>query len=118
MRVKNFGWAFIASKLIKFLFFDNFFLDLAEFQELDIFSFFDFPNLDNFPDFLACSILFSLISNLLTSLLPLFFLEAGLLLSFLLEADLLPLFLLETSLSSDPVVFNIEVNGVTILLKP
>ena len=41
-RVKNFGLAFVTSKLDKFPHFDNFFPDLA-----------DFWNLDNFLDFLA-----------------------------------------------------------------
>ena len=40
------------------------------------------------------------------------------LLSFFSEAGLLPLFLLGTSLLGDPIVFNIEINGAAILLKP
>ena len=107
--VKNFGLASIALKLVEFPLFDNFFLDLAKFQDLDIFLPFDFPNLDNFLDFLACSIPFSLTPNLLTSLLLLFLSEAGLLLSFLLKADQLPLFLLRAGLSDDLIVFTIEV---------
>ena len=116
--VKNFGLAFVASKLVEFLLFDHFFPDLAEFQDLDIFLLFDFPDLDNFPDFLACSTLFLLIPNLLTLLLLLFFSKIDLLLSFQLESDLLLLFLLEAGLSGNPVVFSIKVSRAAILLKP
>ena len=116
--VRNFDLASVASKLVEFPLFDDFFLDLAKFQDLDVFSLFDFPNLNNFPDFLVCSIPFLLIPNSSTSPLPLFFPETGLLLLFLLKADLLLLFLLKASLSSNPVVFSIEVSGAAILLKP
>ena len=57
--VKNFGPTSIASKLIEFSHFDDFFYDLAKFQDLNVFLLFDFLDLDNFPDFLACSITFS-----------------------------------------------------------
>ena len=84
----------------------------------------DFPDLDNFwdladflpfdfPDFLACSTPSPPIPS--TSPSPSFLPEAGLLSSFLLEADLLPSFLLGAGLL---VVFNIEVSGAAILLKP
>ena len=122
--VKNFSPSSVASKLVEFPLFDNFFLDLAKFRDLDVFSPFDFLDLDNFrdldvfPDFSACSTPFLLISTPSTSSLPSFFLEAGLLLLFLLEADLLPLFLLGVGLSGDPVIFSIEVSGAAILLKP
>ena len=116
--VRNFGSSSVASELVEFLFFDNFFPDLAKFQDLDIFSLFDFPNLDNFPDFLAYSTTFPLTPNPSTSPLPSFFLKAGLLLLFLLEADLLPSFLLKASLSGDLVVFSITVSEAAILLKP
>ena len=122
--VRNFGLAPVASKLIKFLFFDNFFPDLAKFWDLDVFSLFDFPDLDNFldldnfPAFLACYRLFLLILNLLTSPLLLFLPKASLLLLFLLEADLLPLFLLKVGLSDNLIVFSIKVSRAAILLKP
>ena len=127
--VRNFGPSFIALELVEFTLFDNFFPDLAEFQDLDVFLFFDFPDLNNFqdldifslfdfPDFLACSTLFPLTPYLSTSPLPSFFPEVGLLLLFLLKADLLPLFLLGVGLLGDSVVFSIEVSGVAILLKP
>ena len=38
------------SKLVKFPLFDNFFFDLAKFQDLDIFLLFDFPDLAKFQD--------------------------------------------------------------------
>ena len=122
--VKNFGPIFVALKLVEFPFFDNFFPDLAKFRDLDVFLLFDFSDLDNFPDldnfsdFLAYFILFLPTPNSLTSLSPSFLPEDGLLLLFLLKADLLPLFLLGASLSSNPVVFSIEVSGAAILLKP
>ena len=122
--VKNFGPSFIASELIKFPLFDKLFLDLAEFQDLDIFLLFDFLDLDNFqdlnvfPDFLAYSIPFLPIPILSISPLSLFLLEADLLSSFLLEANLLSLFLLGAGLLNNLVVFNIEVSGAAILLKP
>ena len=115
--VRNFGPASIVLKLVEFPLFDNFFFNLAKFQDLDIFSLFDFLDLDNFPNFLAGSILFSPILNLLTLMLLLFFIKIGLLLLFLLEADLLPLFLLKASSLSNLVVFSIEVSGATILLN-
>ena len=102
--VRNFGLFSIASKLVKFPLFDNFFPDLAKFQDLDVFSLFDFL------DFLACWTPFPPIPNLLTSPLPLFLPEAGMLSSFLLEADLLPSFLLGAGSSGDLVVFSIEVS--------
>ena len=46
--VRNFGPTSIASKLVEFPFFDNFFPNLAKFQDLDVFSLFDFFDLDNF----------------------------------------------------------------------
>ena len=116
LRIRKLGPAFIASKLSESLLFASFFN----------FSFFDFPDLNNFWDlayfwfynfsaFLACFILLPPNSSIL--LLPLFLPKASLLLLFLLEANLLLLFLLGVSLSSDPVVFNIEVSKAAILLK-
>ena len=96
----------VAPKLGEFPLFDKFFPDLADFRDLDVFWLFDFL------DFLAYS---TLPPNRLTLPSSSFFLEAGLLSSFLLEADLLPSFLLAAGLL---VVFNIEVNRTTILLKP
>ena len=110
--VRNFGPTFVALKLVEFPLFNNFFLDLAKFWDLDIFLLFDFPN------FLAYSTPFPPIPNLLTSLLSSFLPKAGLLLSFLLKADLLPLFLLGASLSGNLIVFSIEVSTIAILLKP
>ena len=118
LKVRNFGPSSVALELIEFPLFDNFFPDLAKFRNLDVFLLFDFLNLDNFLNFLACSTLFSPTLNPSTSLLPLFLLEAGLLLLFLLKADLLPSFLLEAGSSSDLVVFSIEMNRAIILLKP
>ena len=118
LEVRNFSPAFIASKLIEFPLFDNFFPNLAKFCDLNIFSLFDFLDLDNFPDFLVYFISFLLTPNPSTSPLLLFLLEADLLLLFLLETDLLPLFLLGACFSDNLVVFNIEVSGAAILLKP
>ena len=92
--VKIFGLSSVTSKLVELPLFDNFFLNLAKFQDLDVFVLFNFLDLDNFPDFLACSIPFLPIPNPSTLLLPLFFPEVGLLSLFLLEVDLLLLFLL------------------------
>ena len=117
-KVRNFGPTSIALKLVKFLIFDDFFSNLAEFQDLDVLLLFDFPDLNNFLDFLACFIPFSLTLNLLISPLPLFFPETSLLLLFLLKTDLLPLFLLKAGLLSDPIVFSIKVSKAIILLKP
>ena len=96
---------FVAPKLGEFPLFDEFFPDLADFWDLDIFWSFDFP------DFLACS---TPQSNPSTSLLPSFIPKTGLLSLFLLEADLLLLFLLGAGLL---VVLNIEMSGAAILLK-
>ena len=116
--VRNFGLVFVALKLVEFPLFDNFFSDLAGFQDLDVFLLFDFFDLDSFFDFLACFTPFPPTPNLLISPLPLFFLKTGLLLLFLLKADLPLLFLLKAGLLSDPVIFSIKVSGAVILLKP
>ena len=104
--VRKLGLDSVAPKLSEFPLFDKFFSDLADFRDLDIFWSFDFP------DFLTCS---TPPPNPSTSPSPSFLLEAGLLLLFLLEANLLPSFLLGAGLL---VVFNIEVSGAAILLKP
>ena len=117
--VRKLGLLSLASKLGEFPLFDKFFWVLANFWDLNVFSLFEFPDLDgffDFPDFLACST--PSLSNPSISLLPSFLPKTGLLPLFLLEASLLPLFLLEASSLGDPVVFNIEVNGAAILLKP
>ena len=101
MWVGNFDPVSITSKLVEFSHFNDFFPDLAKFQDFDVFLLFDFPDLDNFLDFLACFIPFLSASNPSILLLPLFLLEAGLLLLFLLEADLLPLFMLGAGLSDN-----------------
>ena len=116
-KVRNFGLAFVASKLVRFLLFDDLFPDLAKFQDLDIFSPFNFLNLTYFPDFLIYSTSFLLIPNLSILPLPLFFLKTELLLSFLYKADMLLLFLLEANLSDDLVVFSIKVSKTALLLK-
>ena len=107
----------MASKLVEFPLFDIFFPDLAKYQDLNIFLLFNFLDLEDFPDFLVYFILFPSIPYSSTSLLPLFFLEAGLLLLFLLKADLLLLFLPKTGLLSNLVVFSIILIGAAILLK-
>ena len=48
--VRNFGPTFIASKIVEFPLFEDFFSDLAKFRDLDVFLLFDFFDLDNFPD--------------------------------------------------------------------
>ena len=89
-KVRNFGLASVASKIVKFSLFDDFFPDLAKFWYLNVFSLFDFldlnefSDLNNFPDFLACCKPFPPILNPSTLPLLVFFLEAGLLLFFLL----------------------------------
>ena len=118
LRVRNFDLAFVILKLVKFSLFNNFFPDLAKFQDLDIFSLFNFLNLDKFPDFLAYSTSFLLISNLSTSSLLSFFSKINLLLLFLLEIDLLLSFWLGANLLDNSVVFRFEMSRITILLKP
>lgn len=92
LKIKKLYLAFLALKLGELPFFDIFFLDLAKFWDLDNFMFV------NVPDFLANSLLL-LISNLFTSPSP------------------IPSYL-EIDFFSDTVVFSIEVNTATILLKP
>ena len=103
--VRKLGPASVAPKLGEFPLFDEFFPDLADFWDLDVFWPFDFP------DFLAYS---TSPTNPSTSPSPSFLPEAGLLSLFLLEADLLPLFLLGVG---SLIIFNIEMTGVAILLK-
>ena len=70
-----------------------------------------------FSNFLVYFISLLPILNPSILLLPLFFSKIGLLLLYLLKANLLPLFLLKAGLSSNLIIFNIEVNEATILLK-
>ena len=117
MKIRNFVLVFVISKLVEFPLFNNFFYDIAEFQDLDVFSLFYFLDLNYFLNFLACFILFLPASNPLTLLLLLFFPKAGLLVLFLLKADLLPSFLLGHGLLGDPIIFSIKVGEAAILLK-
>ena len=48
LEVRNFGLASVAPKLVEFLLFDDFFSNLAKFQDLDVFSLFDFSDLNDF----------------------------------------------------------------------
>ena len=94
---KKLRLVFLASKLDEFSHFDNFFLNLANFWDLDNFWVFDFWAF-NFSDFLAYSILLLLIPISL-SLSPTFSLS---------KADLL----------DSTVVFSNKVSRTTFLLKP
>ena len=115
--MKNFDLSSVASEIVEFPLFDIFYFNLAKFRDLDVFLVFDFFDLNNFLNFLAYSTLFQLTSNLSSLQLLSFFPEIGLLLLFPLKANLLPLFLLQAGLSGNLVIFNIEVNRATILLK-
>ena len=110
--IRNFGPTSIVSKLIEFSLFDNFFLDLAKFQDFNVFLLFNFLDLDNFSNFLIYSTLFIPTPNPSTLPSLLFLPKTDLLLLFLLEADLLGF-----GLSGNPVNFNIEMSGTAILLK-
>ena len=98
LEVRNFGLSSVVSKLVEFPLFDDFIPDLAKFQDLNIFSLFHFPNLNNFPNFLACFTLFLLTPNLLILLLPTF----G---------------RLKIDFSNCTVVFTIKMSRAAILLK-
>ena len=108
-KVRKLGLLLLASKLSKFPLFNNFFFDLANFQDLNNFCLFDFS------DFLVYFTL-SLSNPIL--LLRLFLIETNLLLSLLLETSLLLLFLLGAGLSNNIVIFKIMVNEAAILPKP
>ena len=98
---KNFGPSSVASKLVEFPLFDDFFPDLAEFRDLDVFSLFDFRDLDNFPvfdNFPHFSIDLSPPSTPSTSL--------------AVSTSS------ATSTCNDTVVFSFDVSGAAILLKP
>ena len=89
LRIKKFGLFSLASKLDKFLLFDNFFSDLANFWDLDNFLIFD-----NFPHFS--------INSSPPSILPI---------------SLAASILLASSIYDDTIVFSIDVSSVAILLK-
>ena len=91
-KVRNFGLVSIALKLGEFPLFDDFFLNLADFWDLDNFLPFEFP------DFLAISSPSSTL-NLSTLLLP--------------TSNHLKI-----ELFNGIVVFSIELSGAAILLKP
>ena len=97
LAVRNIGLISIASKLIEFPLFNDFFPDLAKFQDLDVFMLFNFPDLDNFLNFLVYSTLPPTPNSLTSPLL--IFSHSGI------------------NLFSSTVVFSIEVNEVAILLK-
>ena len=102
LRVRNFGLTSIALKLVRFLLFDNFFPDLADFRNLDNFLSFKFPDLNkfwffNFHDFLIIFLLL-LIPNLLTLL-------------FLTSSRL------EVNFFNNIIIFSIKINRPAILLK-
>ena len=102
--VRNLGLLFLVLKLGKFSFFDNFFLDLANYQDLENFSPFKLDNFwpfDIFPIFNNFSY-FSI--NLLPPLIPPNLLVANTLLA--------------TSTYNNTVMFSIDINNVVILLKP
>ena len=102
-KVKNFGLISIAPKLCEFSLFNNFFLDLANFWDLNNFSPFKFYDLDKFWlfNFLNFLVIFSLlsISNSSTLLSP------------------IPSHL-GVNFFDNIVVFSIEMSRITILLKP
>ena len=90
LRIKKLDLFFLASKLGKLPLFDNFFLDLADFWDLDIFLVFN--------NFLYFSIDSLSLSTPSTSL----------------AASTLSVI----NTYNDIVVFSIDINGVAILLKP
>ena len=77
--IKKLGLLSLILKLGEFLLFDNFIPDLAYFQDLDNFLPFEFPDLNNFFDFLGFLIGSSSLPNPTTTPLPSFFIEAGML---------------------------------------
>ena len=106
-KVKNFGPFSVALKLVEFPLFGNYFLDLAKFQDLDVFLFFDFLDLDNFRDLDN----FPVFDNF-----PYFSIDS--LSSLMLSTSSAASILLATSIYDDIVVFNIDVSGAAILPKP
>ena len=104
--IRKLSLFFLALKLGEFSLFDNFFLDLANFWDLDNFSLFKFPNLDNFrfsENFPILNIFLHFPINL----------SSFLMLSILLAANIL----LAKSIYNDTIVFSIDVNSMAILLK-
>ena len=94
LEVRNFDLAFIVLKLVKFPLFNNFFLDLANFQDLKFFLLFNFSDLDNFLVF--NNILDFSINSSLPSMLPI-------------------LFVINTY--NNIIIYSIDINNAAILLK-
>ena len=88
--VKKLNLFFLALKLGEFLFFNNFFLDLANFQDLN-----NFLAFNNFPHFSINSSLSSMPSTSLAANT-----------------------LLAISMCDKIIVFNIDISDATILLRP
>ena len=107
LKIKKFGPFFLMSKLDKFLFFDSFFPNLANFWNLDDFLLFKFFNLNNFrlfDNFLIFDNFLYFLINSLPLLIPPILLMANI--------------LLLISTYNDIVVFNIDISGTAILPKP
>ena len=101
LRVKKLGSFFLVSNLDKFLLFDNFFPDLADFQNLNNFLTFKFPNLDYFLVF--NNFLYFLVNLLLSLISPI-----------LLAANISS----TISTYDDKIVFSINISSTALLLKP
>ena len=107
LRVKKLGLLCVALKLGKFSLFDNFFLHLADFWDLNNFSPLEFLDLDKFWPFDV----FLVFNNF-----PYFSIDLS-------PSSILPnlsviSISLATSTYNNTVVFSIDVSGVAILLKP
>ena len=107
LEIRKLGSFFLALKLGEFLLFDDFFLDLANFQDFNNFSPFKFLDLNNFWFFDN----FSVFNNFLYFLIILSPLFKSLI---LLAANIL----LVSSTYNNIVIFSLDVNNTTILLKP
>ena len=101
--IKKLGLTSLASKLGKFSLFNNFFLDLANFWDLDNFLPFEFSDLNNFR-------IFDNIFDFLAYFIPL-------LLTPTLFSPSVTAYFLEIDLFDDIVIFSMKVNRVAILLK-
>ena len=95
LKVKKFGLAFLVPKLGKFLFFDGFFLNLANFWDLDNFLVFGFTNFSINLSLLLMSLISLIASTLLASSI-----------------------LLAVNTYDDRLIFSIEINSAAILLNP
>ena len=100
MRIKKLDLFFLASKLDKFLLFNNFFFNLANFWNLTNFLSFYFFNLDNFLIFSFINFLINLLLLLISPIL------------------LIINFLLAINTYNNRIIFNININNTVILLKP